>query len=193
MTRQDARTIRSTSRRREREAADDRCSVALAAEQIGERWTVLLLREVFWGSRRFETLRENLGIARNILTDRLRRLVDLGMLERVPVKAGSRRCEYRLTEKGRDLLPVLIALQQWGDRWLQPGGRSPVVFVDRRDGEPILPLAVRARDGRVLTGRDLVVTPGPGADAATRRRIERIGRRLEPAAGDPRVAVGGGR
>lgn len=163
------------------------CSVALAAEQIGERWTVLLLREVFWGSRRFETIRENLGIARNILADRLRRLVELGLLEKRPIHPGGRRCEYRLSEKGRDLLPVLLALTQWGDRWLQPGGKAPVEFRDRRDGEPIARIAVRAADGRELSGRDLLVVPGPGATPATTRRIDRIGQRLEPQDGDPRA------
>jgi DNA-binding HxlR family transcriptional regulator len=161
--------------------------VALAAEQVGERWTVILLREVFWGSHRFETIRENLGIARNILTARLRRLVELGLLERRPVQPGGRRCEYHLSERGRDLLPVLLALSQWADRWLQPGSRPPVEFRDRRDGLPIAPIAVRAADGRVLTGRDLLVAPGPGATAATRRRIERIGQRLEPLGADPRA------
>ena len=162
------------------------CSVALAAEQIGERWTVLVLREVFYGSNRFETIRENLGIARNILADRLRRLVGIDVLEKRPAVPGGRRCEYRLTEKGRDLLPVLIALTQWGDRWLQPGGRAPVEFRDRRDGEPIARMAVRAAAGRALGGRDLLVVPGPGASAATRRRVERIGQRLEPVGADPR-------
>ena len=178
---------RRNQRRRSRDLHRELCSVALAAEQIGERWSVLVLREVFYGSNRFETIRENLGIARNILAARLRRLVDLGLLQKAPVRAGGRRCEYRLSEKGRDLLPVLIALTQWGDRWLQPGGRAPVEFYDRRDGEPIERVGVRSADGRVLTGRDLLVVPGPGATDVTRRRIERIGQRLEQPGADPRA------
>lgn len=92
------------------------CSVAHSLALIGERWTILIIREAFFGTRRFEEFQRHLGIARNILAARLGKLCDSGILERVPVKKGARRQEYRLKYMGRDLLPVLVALTQWGDR-----------------------------------------------------------------------------
>jgi DNA-binding HxlR family transcriptional regulator len=93
--------------------------VAHALDLIGEWWTMLILREAFFGTRRFEDFHRHLGIARNILTARLCKSCDCGILDRVPVKDGARRQEYRLTSMGRDLLPILVALTQWGalDSW----------------------------------------------------------------------------
>ncbi|UCB55275.1 MAG: helix-turn-helix transcriptional regulator [Thiotrichales bacterium] len=147
------------------------CSIANALDLIGEWWTLLILREAFFGSRRFEDFQQHLGIARNILTTRLRKLCDSGVLERVPVREGARRHEYRLTQMGRDLLPTLIALTQWGDRWLHTRSGAPVKFVERASGEPIANVTVQTRDGRALEPRDLAMVPGPGA---TEETIERL-------------------
>lgn len=94
------------------------CSIARALEIVGERWTLLIIRDVFLGLRRFDEIRDNLGIARNVLTDRLARLVDEGILERTAYSERPVRYEYRLTKKGQDLRIALTALRQWGDEYL---------------------------------------------------------------------------
>jgi len=150
------------------------CSIANALELIGEWWTILILREAFFGTRRFEDFQQHLGIARNILTARLRKLCDSGVLERVPVREGAKRHEYRLTQMGRDLQPTLIAITQWGDRWLHKTGGAPVRFVERSSGEAIAQVTVQTRDGRILEPRDIAMVPGPGANRQTRERLSLI-------------------
>ncbi|HJO20101.1 MAG TPA: helix-turn-helix domain-containing protein, partial [Acidimicrobiales bacterium] len=98
-------------------SSTDRCSIARTLEAVGDRWTLLILRDLFRGVRRFERLHGDLGIARNLLTDRLRRLEEAGVVQRVPYQERPVRHEYRLTAKGRDLSPALVALMAWGDRW----------------------------------------------------------------------------
>ena len=149
---------------------DLNCSIANALDLIGEWWTILIIREAFFGTRRFEDFQQHLGIARNILTARLKKLCDGGILDRVPVKEGAKRHEYRLTPMGRDLYPMLIALTQWGDRWLHETG-APVKFVERATGEEIAEVAILSRDGRILDARELVITPGPGANEETLERL----------------------
>ncbi len=147
------------------------CSVAAALEIIGEAWTILILREAFFGSRRFEDFQKHLGIARNILTTRLNKLCDKGILERTPIKPGAKRHEYRLTPMGRDLHTILIALTQWGDRWLQLSEGPPVKFIERATGEEIADVAVLGQDGHKIEARDLAMIPGPGATDETRKRL----------------------
>jgi DNA-binding HxlR family transcriptional regulator len=106
------------------------CSIAGALEIVGDRWTLLVLREVFLRNRRFEDIQRRLGIARNVLTDRLGRLVDEGVLDRVAYQERPERFEYRLTGKGLDLWPVLVSLMQWGDRY-RDDGRRPMVLHHR--------------------------------------------------------------
>ena len=150
------------------------CSLADSLNLIGEWWTILILRESFFGTRRFEDFQQHLGIARNILTARLNTLCDNGILERVPVKEGARRHEYRLTTMGRDLLTVIIALTQWGDRWLRKEQGAPVKFIEGDSGEVIPEISVRSKDGRQLKTRDLAMIPGPGATDETRERLRQI-------------------
>lgn len=147
------------------------CSIANALDLIGEWWTILILREAFFGTRRFEDFQQHLGIARNILTARLRKLCDSGVLERVPIKAGAKRHEYKLTQMGRDLQPTLVALTQWGDRWLHLTDGAPVRFVERATGEEIADVSVQTKDGRKLESREMAMLPGPGA---TEETIERL-------------------
>jgi DNA-binding HxlR family transcriptional regulator len=153
---------------------DLNCSIANALDLIGEWWTILILREAFFGTRRFEDFQQHLGIARNILTARLRKLCDSGVMERVPVKAGAKRHEYKLTKMGRDLQPTLIALTQWGDRWLHTTDGAPVKFIDRASGEEIADVAILSKDGRELTARDMALVPGPGATDKTRERLHQL-------------------
>lgn len=102
------------------------CSIARSLDLIGEWWTLLVVRDVFFGLHRFDAIRDDLGISRNILTDRLNTLVDGGVLERRPIEGGHH--EYHLTQKGRDLYPVLLAIMQWGDTWQAPDGAPRVLL-----------------------------------------------------------------
>ena len=150
------------------------CSVAQALEIIGEWWTILILREAFFGTRRFEDFQQHLNIARNILTTRLRKLCEHGILTRVPVKEGAKRHEYRLTPMGKDLIVVVVALTQWGDRWLHSGEGAPVIFCDRETGEPIADVDLHSKDGRHLIPRQIMLKPGPGANIETQKRLQEI-------------------
>jgi DNA-binding HxlR family transcriptional regulator len=130
------------------------CGISAALEVVGERWSFLILRGAFNGLRHFEEFQTNLGIARNILSNRLGRLVEHGILRRDPDPADRRKVTYRLTEKGRDLLPVLLSLRQWGERWIS-GMPSNPVLVDRYTRQPIAPMTVQSADGRALSLRDM--------------------------------------
>jgi DNA-binding HxlR family transcriptional regulator len=126
------------------------CALPAALEAVGERWSFLILRGAFNGLHHFEEYQSTLGIARNILSNRLSRLVEHGILEREPDPADRRKVAYHLTQKGRELLPVLIAMRQWGERWVS-GVPSNPVLVDRESRLPVAPMAVRAVDGRPLS------------------------------------------
>jgi DNA-binding HxlR family transcriptional regulator len=136
------------------------CSIARALELVGERWTLLIIRDAFLGRRRFEEFQESLGIARNVLTDRLNRLVAEGILERAAYSERPPRYEYRLTEKGRDLRVALLALMQWGDRHLSP---KPPRVARRLSDRSRVTAALVARDGSVVSPAEVEVVPGPGA------------------------------
>lgn len=149
-------------------------SIAHVLNCLGEGWSMLIIREAFFGIRRFEEFQSHLGIARNILTTRLKRLCDIGILERVPIKEGAKRHEYLLTSKGKELLPMLISLTQWGDKWVYGAGKEPIIFLDRESGKPISPIMVHARDGRRLRPREIMPTAGPGANALARERLQEL-------------------
>jgi DNA-binding HxlR family transcriptional regulator len=126
------------------------CALPAALEAVGERWSFLILRGAFNGLHHFEEYQSTLGIARNILSNRLSRLVENEILAREPDAADRRKVAYHLTQKGRELLPVLIAMRQWGERWVS-GVPSNPVLVDRESRLPVAPMAVRAVDGRPLS------------------------------------------
>jgi DNA-binding HxlR family transcriptional regulator len=130
------------------------CALPSALEAIGERWSFLILRAAFNGLHHFEEFQSTLGIARNILANRLGRLVEHGILQRRPLPEDRRKIEYRLTEKGAELLPAVLALRQWGERWGN-GIPSTPVLVDKRDHQPITRVGIQAHDGRVLGLEDL--------------------------------------
>ncbi|UZK68323.1 helix-turn-helix transcriptional regulator [Sphingomonas sp. S1-29] len=125
------------------------CSLPAALEAMGERWSFMILRASFNGLHHFEEYQAELGIARNILANRLGRLVGHGILARRPMDDDRRKVEYRLTEKGYALLPTMVALRQWGERW-ETGTPASPVLVDTRDRKPIAPVQVMSHDGRVL-------------------------------------------
>ncbi|GAA2353559.1 hypothetical protein Cme02nite_45920 [Catellatospora methionotrophica] len=143
----------------------ENCTVARAMAVLGERWTLVVLREVFNGIRRFEDMREHSGIPRQVLTNRLHMLVEQGVLRRVPYREpGEReRHEYRLTEKGFDLYPVLVAVREWGDRYLADPAGPPVDMVHRDCGSPVR-THLSCEDGHeVGSPREVVTRPGAGA------------------------------
>ncbi|MGN9846425.1 winged helix-turn-helix transcriptional regulator [Nonomuraea sp. H19] len=138
------------------------CSIARTVDLVGDWWTPLVMREAFYGARRFAEFQQGLGLSRNVLTQRLDRLVEEGMFERVPYQKRPVRHEYRLTDKGRDFFTVLAAMIRWGDRWLSDSGGPPIELRDRETGLPIDIDVVDARTGRPIDVRQIVVTPGPG-------------------------------
>lgn len=137
------------------------CSIARTLEQVGDWWTLLIIREALSGTRRFGEFQSHLGIAPNVLTQRLQDLVHNGILEVRATSENGRALDYRLTDKGRDLFPIIVALAQWGDRHAPAPGGPPVVIVDRNHQRPIAPLQVRSDDGRVLQARDVAVKLTP--------------------------------
>ena len=156
------------------------CGIAQALEVLGDWWTLLIVRDAFFGVRRFKDFQADLGIAKNVLADRLAHLVEHGIFEKVDVGRTGTRFEYRLTEKGEALLPVLTALREWSDEWVYGSGGEPVVMRDRR-GRRIPRLQVRDVDGRVLSRRDVVGEAGPGASARTRALFAPRGGRRQSA------------
>jgi DNA-binding HxlR family transcriptional regulator len=135
------------------------CSVARALELVGERWTLLIVRDAFLGLRRFEQFQESLGIARNVLTDRLNRLVEEGILERVRYSERPERYEYRLTPMGRDLNVALAGLRQWGDKYLSE--KPPRVLRRKADKKPVV-AALVPKGVDVLHANEVELVPGPG-------------------------------
>ena len=133
------------------------CTLGRPVEAIGDGWSLLILREAFNGARRFGEFQKGLGLARNILASRLRRLVAHGILETAPASDGSAYAEYVLTQKGRALFPVLVALRQWGEAHFFGSAEKPVRLVDLKNGRSVRPLEVRAEDGRALNPEDTVV------------------------------------
>lgn len=152
--------------------AEMNCGVAQALEVLGDWWTLLVVRDAFLGARRFGDFESRLGIAKNILSDRLHRLVEHEIFRKVPVGESEQRFEYRLTEKGEALLPVITALREWSDTWVYGEGNEPIVVKDRRTRQPVPQLRLKDAEGRDLTRRDLYTEPGPGASPETRRYLE---------------------
>ncbi|HVR90695.1 MAG TPA: helix-turn-helix domain-containing protein [Novosphingobium sp.] len=130
------------------------CGLPMALEVMGERWSFMILRAAFNGLHHFEEYLTELGIARNILSNRLARLVENGIMRREPLPDDRRKIEYRLTEKGFDLLPAMLTLRQWGEKY-ELGVPANPVLCDARDGQPIAPIGIHAHDGRLLSHREL--------------------------------------
>ena len=133
---------------------DAECPVARSLDAIGDWWSLLIVRDALAGARRFGEFQKGLGMAKNILAARLRKLVERGILEQVPASDGSAFSEYLLTERGRRLFPVLIALRQWGLDSLFDSGEPYRELVDRKKGKPLAKMEVRAADGRALAPED---------------------------------------
>lgn len=142
---------------------DQACSIAGALAVIGERWSLLIVREVFLGVRRFDEIQADLGIARNVLDTRLKRLIEQGVLERRRYQERPPRYEYRLTEKGLDLWPTMVALMQWGDRHAAPATGPPVLLQHKVCGGAVDEYRTCQACGERLSASDVLARPGPGA------------------------------
>jgi DNA-binding HxlR family transcriptional regulator len=157
------------------------CSIARTLDLVGDWWTLLIIREAFLGVRRFADFRDHLGIARNILSDRLQKLVAEGILSKQPKEPRGH--EYRLTEKGRDLWTVLTALRLWGDKWIYGPGKEPLIVRDRDRGAVVAQLLPADAEGNPLDPRRLVAIVGPGTSPEVAERY----RSTEPKKRSPRV------
>ncbi len=157
------------------------CGLPQALEVMGERWSFMILRASFNGLKHFEEFLSELGIARNILSNRLAKLVEHGILKREPCADDRRKIEYRLTEKGFDLLPAMLALRQWGQKYGSESVKEDPVLVDQADRLPIGPVSILAHDGRILGHQDLSLV-----------RRENVGRRVDGSVASPKGPIGRG-
>ena len=140
----------------------DACPIARSLDAIGDWWSMLIIREAFFGTRRFGEFQKKLGLAKNILTVRLRALVDQNILETAPASDGSAYQDYLLTPKGRGVFPILVALRQWSEEFDAHPDEIATILVDKERGRPVRKLELRAEDGRLLSQADTAVTMRAG-------------------------------
>jgi DNA-binding HxlR family transcriptional regulator len=138
------------------------CSIARTLAVVGEAWTPLVLRDIVFGITRFDEIQRDLGVATNVLTDRLNTLVQHGLVTREPYQTRPARYRYQLTEAGADLLPVLLSLMRWGDKWAADGAGPPVTIVHRECGQQTVPMMICSACKRPL-GTEVAARGGPGA------------------------------
>ncbi len=155
-----------------RVSAPDYCLIARSMDVLGEQWTMLIVRDAFFGIRNFDDFQKSLGIARNVLATRLAKLVEEGILSRRVSEADRRKVEYKLTQKGRDLFPLIMFLGQWGTKYLRKAEELPPFAIVDRETESLLgPVEVRAADGRTLTPFDTKIVPAAGTTEAIRANV----------------------
>jgi DNA-binding HxlR family transcriptional regulator len=145
--------------------AEMRCSLARTLDVIGDWWTPLIVRDIFIGVTKFDELVEDLGISRNLLTRRLRHLVDAGVLQRRAYQQRPVRYSYALTEAGRDLVPAILALTAWGDRWARPPEGRPMLMEHKTCGHHCDPVIACSHCRDALAADDVKILPGPGGAA----------------------------
>jgi DNA-binding HxlR family transcriptional regulator len=145
------------------------CPIARSLDSFGDWWSLLIIRDAFLGISRFSEFQKNIGLAKNILTVRLRSLVDHGILKTVPASDGSAYQEYVLTPKGRGVFPILVALRQWSEEFSGERDGFPTLLVDRNEGRPVRKLEIRSQDGRLLGDGDTELRPNPRVKR--RRRV----------------------
>lgn len=140
---------------------DAGCPIARSLDALGDWWSLLIIRDAFLGKRRFGEFQKNLGLAKNILTVRLRTLVDRGILALAPASDGSAYQEYVLTPKGRGVFPIMVALRQWSEEFDGRPDEIDTILVDRETGKPVRKLELLAQDGRLLGDADIALKPRP--------------------------------
>ena len=153
--------------------ADMECNIARSVEEVGDGWSLMILRNALLGAKRFQDFEAGLGAPPTTLTRRLHTLTEQGFFARREYETHPKREEYELTQKGLDFLPVLLALATWGGHWLSPNG-APLEFVDPVTGAAIEPSLVDARTGNSLVAGKVGVRPGPGASAELRRSMTHV-------------------
>jgi len=136
------------------------CSIARSLAIVGDRWTLLVLRNAFMGTRRFDDFQTQMGVTRHVLAERLKRLVDVGIFRKDAYQPN--RFEYRLTDMGRALHPLMMSLATWGDTWLDEGAGPPVVYQHKGCGQITKPVLVCSECGEPITARDVIPMAGPG-------------------------------
>ncbi|MDA1252959.1 MAG: helix-turn-helix domain-containing protein [Proteobacteria bacterium] len=144
------------------EIGDQPCSVARTLSVLGDRWTMLILRNAFMGVRRFDDFQRSLGLTRHVLSERLKRLVEHEILVKVPYVQRQERFEYQLTEKGLDLYPIILAMVQWADKWMDLGMGKPLEFTHKSCGKKIKPKVVCSECNDQIHVQDVRVAAGPG-------------------------------
>src|SRR6266404_238233 len=164
-----ARTIRRIEMVKRTRFEKAECPIARSLDAIGDWWSLLIIRDAFLGIRRFSEFQKNIGLAKNILTVRLRTLVDQGILKTVPASDGSAYQEYVLTPKGRGVFPILVALRQWSEEFSCENGGFNTQLVDCNKGRPVRRLELRSEDGRLLGIGDTEVRPNSAVKH--RRRV----------------------
>jgi DNA-binding HxlR family transcriptional regulator len=137
------------------------CPIARSLDAIGDWWSLLIIRDALFGTRRFKEFQRSLGLAKNILTVRLRTLVDQGILKMTPASDGSAYQEYVLTPKGRGVFPILVALRQWSEEFDEHPEQIATILVDRDKGRPVRKLELHSQDGRLLSAADTMLKPRP--------------------------------
>jgi DNA-binding HxlR family transcriptional regulator len=147
------------------------CNIARSIEQVGDGWSLMILRNALLGARRFQDFEAQLGAPPNTLARRLQALTERGFFERRVYEAHPRREEYELTDKGLDFLPVLLALAAWGGRWLSPDG-APLECCDPDTGRALEPVLIDAKSGQPLVAGEVGLRAGPGASPALRRALK---------------------
>jgi DNA-binding HxlR family transcriptional regulator len=145
---------------------NDACPMARSLDIVGDQWSLLIIRDAFDGMKRFGEFQQSLGVAKNILADRLKNLVQEGVLDLAPASDGSLYQEYVLTAKGKGLFPVVVGLRHWGEAHLYAKGEPHSVLVERESGKPVPKIALRTRDGQALTPEDTFVKKLPAKKAA---------------------------
>lgn len=144
------------------EIGDQPCSVARTLSVLGDRWTMLILRNAFMGVRRFDDFQRSLGLTRHVLSERLKRLVEHEILVKVPYVQRQERFEYQLTDKGLDLYPIILAMVQWADKWMDLGMGKPLEFTHKSCGKKINPKVVCSECNDQIHVQDVRVAAGPG-------------------------------
>ena len=146
----------------------DGCPVARALDAIGDWWSILIIRDAFFGVSLFSEFQKKLGLARNILTVRLRALVDQGILKTAPASDGSAYQEYLLTPKGRGVFPIMVALRQWSEEFDERPEEITTILVDKQKGRPVRKLELYSQDGRPLSADDAALKPRPSGKRGKR-------------------------